>query len=127
MHFVPMVGGVDMETLAQQPSEVLADILQRCRRAEEEKVYQANPDVIVREVGDEWILVPTGSFAQDFNGMISFNEYSHFTWEQFQQPTSLGHVLDVARKVFEDEHSLLDMEIRNLINDFVRVGLLREV
>ena len=125
-HIVPLAEGIDARTLAELPEEKFASVLHACKEAEEGLVFQVNPDLICREIGDEWMLVPTGEFAQHFNGMISQNEFSHFIWQQFSEPRSFGEVLSAVREEFEDDEGNMDIEVRHQIEDFARMGLILE-
>ena len=123
-HFVPLVDDVDARTLASLPDSEFAEVWQHCMSAEKELVFRVNPDFIVREIGDEWMLVPTGDFAQHFNGMISQNEFSHFVWSQFSEPHSVGEVLQNVHSEFDDDADAMDIEVLHQIEDFARMGLI---
>lgn len=116
--------GDDATMLASLTDEELQNVLCRSRQVEEELVFQVNPDVIVREIGDEWMLVPTGTFAQHFNGMISLNFISHYILQQFEQPNSLGAVLSAAHGEFDDPNHMLDIQVRKLVVDFTQMGII---
>ncbi len=123
-HIVPLAEGIDVRTLAELPEQELAQVWHACRQAEDSRVFQVNPDIIPREIGDEWMLIPTGTFAQHFNGMISQNEFSHFIWNQFTEPRSIGEVMKAVHAEFEEDIRDMDMEARHQIEDFVRMGLI---
>ncbi len=40
-----------------------------------------NPEFILKEIGNEIVLVPFGNKAVNFNGMVTFNETAKFLWE----------------------------------------------
>lgn len=125
-HIVPLPKEVDATTLATLTDEELALVLHRGLKEEDSWVFMVNPDLILRQIGDEWMLVPTGEFAQHFNGMISQNEFSHFIWNQFTEPHSIGEVLSAVREEFEDDEGNMDIEVRHQIEDFARMGLILE-
>lgn len=123
-HIMPLPQGDDATMLAALTDEELHDVLCRSRQIEDELVFQVNPDVIMREIGDEWMLIPTGTFAQHFNGMISLNFFSHYILQQFEQPNSLGAVLSAAHDEFDDPHHMLDIQVRKLVMDFAQMGII---
>ena len=125
-HSVPLPKEVEATTLATLTDEELAQVLQCGLKEEDSWVFMVNPDLICREIGDEWMLVPTGEFAQHFNGMISQNEFSHFIWNQFTESRSIGEVLHAVHAEFEEDSSTMDIEVRHQIEDFVRMGLILE-
>ncbi len=122
-HFIPLAEGVNATTLSLLSLEKLTEVVCRCKEAEAQRIYHTNPDVIVREIGDQWVLVPTGNLAQQFNGMISLNIFSHFVWQQFEKPHKAADVLQAARTQFDDPEHMLDVQVRKLISDFARMGL----
>lgn len=126
-HIMPLPQGNDATMLAALTDEELHDVFCRSRQIEEEQVYQVNPDLIVREIGDEWMLIPTGTFAQHFNGMISLNLFSHYILHQFEQPNSFGAVLNAAHDEFDDPHHMLDIQVRKLVMDFAQMGVLARI
>jgi len=123
VHFLPLTGDVDAANLAALTDEQLADVLHRSEETEERVMYLANPDLIEREIGDEWMLVPTGRFSQNFNGIIQLNIFSHFVWQQFEEPNTLGAVLDAAHKHFNDPHHMLDIQVRELVTRYAKMGM----
>ena len=123
-HIVPLAEGIDARTLAELPEQELAQVWHASCQAEDSRVFLVNPDIIPREIGDEWMLIPTGTFAQHFNGMISQNEFSHFIWNQFTEPRSIGEVMQAVHAEFEEDSRNMDIEARHQIEDFVRMGLI---
>ena len=126
-HFVPLAPGIKIEDLATLNEAELAEVLQRCKEQEAARVYQSNPDFVITQVADEYMAVPTGEMAQMLNGMVSLNRTGHYIWEQFQEPRSLREVLDAAQEQFNDEHHLLDFQLREYAARFASIGLLKEI
>ena len=118
-------GGV--ATLAELPDEELLCLYRQCKAAEDQAVLQANPDVIKRHIGEEWLLVPTGTLAQHFNGMVSLTEVGDFIWDQLRQPMSLSDLLDAVRHEFDGNAETIDLETRIFVSNYARMGFLNEV
>lgn len=127
MHVVSLPQGVDVTTLAEQPAEELSRIYLQSKTQEADVQLQAHPDIIVRQIGDEWILVPTGELAQHFNGMVSLNEFGYFIWQHFQQPCTIGEVLRDASVQYGNSLGMQDIEIRSFIREYALMGLFQEV
>lgn len=126
-HLVPLIEGTNFSALASMNDAELEVVWSKCKEAEELQVYQANPDVILREIGDEWMLVPTGQFAQHFNGMISLNSFSHFIWQQFEKPTTIKEALRAAHEQYDDPHHMMDIQVRKLVKDYLGLGVFGQV
>ena len=97
------------------------------KSTQESRVFLQNPNLIERQIGDEWLLVPTGEFAQQWNGMISLNEMAHYLWAQFKKPTSMGEVLQNAQNEYNDPNNSLELEVRNFVYEYLYNHLLFEV
>ena len=127
MHFIPLAEGVEAAALATLPAGEFAETVRHCKDAEAQRVYQVSSDVIKRQIGDEWILMPTGALAQRFNGMVSLSEVGDFIWEQLQEPKTLNQILEAAHAEFEDVGHMLDIETRKFISDYAFMGFLEEL
>ena len=127
MHVLALAEGIDATTLADQPTEELSRIYLYSKAQEADVQLQAHPDIIVRQIGEEWILVPTGELAQHFNGMVSLNEFGYFIWQQLQQPHTIGEVLQAASETYGNSLGMQDIEIRSFIHEYALMGLFHEV
>ena len=127
LHFIPLAEGVEAGTLASLPDAEFARAVRLCHHQEISKVYQTSPDVIKRHIGEEWLLMPTGTLAQHFNGMVSLTEVGDFIWEQLQQPMSLSDLLDAVRQEFDGNAETIDLETRIFVSGYARMGFLNEV
>ena len=127
MHFIPLIEGMRASSLSRFSDDELKEVLFLCRKQEEKRIYQISNDVIKRQVGDEWILVPTGALAQKFNGMVSLSETGNFIWEQLQKPISLGQLLEIVQTEFSNRSDIIDIETRNFVSDYHQLGFLREL
>lgn len=84
-----------------------------------------NKEFILREIAGDYVIVPVGETAVQFNGMISVNETGALLWRCLQEETDLEHMVqaltdeydvsvDMARNDAEEfiamlrQHSILD-------------------
>lgn len=105
----------------------LSTFYKEFKSTQESRVFLQNPNLIERQIGDEWLLVPTGEFAQQWNGMISLNEMAHYLWAQFKKPISMGEVLQNAQNEYNDPNNSLELEVRNFVYEYLYNHLLFEV
>lgn len=69
-------------------------------------------EYILREIADDYIIVPVGKAALEFNGMITVNETGAFLWNQLTKGTTkeeLVHAMLEEYEVSEDE-ARIDIE-----------------
>jgi hypothetical protein len=101
--------------------------LEQGKQREDQKVYQVNPNFIMTQVADEWLVVPTGEMAQQFNGMMSLNASSRFVWEQFQTPNSISHMLQALKERYEGNAGDMEVELRQFVSRCLAYKILEEV
>ena len=95
--------------------------------AMEDKRYQTTSDFILREIGEEAVLVPVGAAGDLENSIISLNETYTFLWKQYEQPVTLQEVFAAAHAVYEDPEGLMDRHIAEASAEFLRRGIIEEV
>ena len=120
------MGNLSGSKLAALPQEEWEAYMQRSKEVEYTKVYRTNPNVSLRQIGDEWILIFVSEVADYANGVLSINEISHFLWEQFTTPNTIPQVLAKAREVYDDPNRCMEMEIRNFVIEYVKSNLIIE-
>lgn len=59
------------------------------------------PGFILRSVGKNLVVLPTGGARLDFNGMISLNTVGAFLWERLQTPQTVVSLLDAMTAKYE--------------------------
>ncbi|MBQ9884374.1 MAG: PqqD family protein [Bacteroidaceae bacterium] len=126
-YYFPLEEGVDMATLATLPDAELQALLQHAKQQEDQKLYQINPNFILTQVADEWLVVPTGEMAQQFNGMMSLNASSHYVWELFLQPNSIANVLQALKEHYEGDAGDIEVELRQFVVRCRAFQILQEI
>ena len=63
-----------------------------------------NPDFILREIGDECVLVPVVEDGPFQNTMLNMNETAAWLWRHFRKGATPAEVLEIARHEFEGEN-----------------------
>ena len=76
---------------------------------------KAKPGFILRNVVDEYILMPTGDNIGQFNGTVLLNEVSAFVWEKLQNPVSKEDLLKAILDEFEVQRSVASADLDVLL------------
>lgn len=126
MYNFPNMGKIPNSHFLSLSNEELAQYMQKCKDIEYTKVYKANPNIIMREVDGDCLLIPTGSDIA-INGLITLNPIAKFLWEQFQTPSTIPKILAKAREKYDDEEGCIEQEIRCFVNDYVGINFIIEV
>lgn len=58
-------------------------------------------DFIKREIAGDYILVPIGSTAMDFNGLITMNDVGVFIWENLESVENQDEMLKKILSEYE--------------------------
>ena len=74
-----------------------------------------NPELILRRIAGETVLIPTGSFAAAFNGIIHLNGPAAFIWAQMERAKSRE---ELAQSLF-DRYEIDEETARKDVNGFL--------
>lgn len=125
IYYFPNRGNIPDNQLSSLSDKELAQYMQKCKDIEYTKIYKANPNIIMREVDGDCLLIPTGSDVA-INGLITLNPIAQFLWEQFQTPSTIPEVLAKAREKYDDEEDCMEQEIRGFVSSYVRINFIME-
>ena len=64
-------------------------------------MLKIDKEYVLRQIGDDYIIVPVGQAALSFNGMITVNETGAFLWEQLVKGTSKEELLRNMLETYE--------------------------
>ena len=81
---------------------------------------------VLRNVVDEYILMPTGDNITKFKGTILLNEVSAFVWEKLQNPISKTDLLQAVLSEFEVEKSVAAADLDALLSTLKEYGVIED-
>lgn len=99
----------------------LLDVQAKARR------YQVSPQFILREIAGEGILVPVGDSGIFAHCMITLSDSCRFIWNQFEHPHTVEEVIALAEEAYTDPTGMMAAEIEQVVAEYFKVGLLKEV
>lgn len=119
-----------MEKLSNNQLSLLSDkeltqYIEQNRKIEYTKVYKANPNIVMREVDGDCLLIPTGNDIA-INGLITLNPIAQFLWQQFQTPSTIPEVLAKAKEKYDDKEGCMERDIRCFVNDYIGINFIME-
>lgn len=92
----------------------------------EEKDMKAKQGFILRNVVDEFILMPTGDNIGMFNGTVLLNEVSAFVWEKLKNPISKEDLLKAVLDEFEVEKAVAAADLDTLLATLKEYGVIED-
>lgn len=72
-------------------------------------------DLMLRNVCDEWVVVPMGARLQEFNGIMKLNESGAFIWKLLQEESSRENIIGQLL----EEYDIEEKEATKEVDDFV--------
>ena len=73
-------------------------------------------EFILREIAGEYILIPTGTTTQEFNGLITINDVAAFVWKNIEKVNSVDELISMVL----DEYDVDEDVDRNDIEEFIQ-------
>lgn len=87
---------------------------------------KAKDGFVLRNVVDEYILMPVDDTILQFDGAVLLNEVSAFVWNQIQTPISKADLLKAILDEFEVEEKVAAQDLDNLLETFSGFGIIEE-
>lgn len=81
-------------------------------------------DFILRQIADEYLLIPTGAATAKLSGMITLSETSAFVWEQLSQERTVAQLVRAVRDTYEVSAVQAEADVARLVNTFIQLDLL---
>ncbi|MCM1114171.1 MAG: PqqD family protein [Clostridium sp.] len=69
-----------------------------------------------REIAGSHIVVPVGSKAKEFNGMITLNESGAFFWDCFTKDITMDEAVALVTDEYDIDAATAKKDIENFIN-----------
>lgn len=108
------------------------DVMALKRAIHENHILKEEPDMkaksgfILRNVVDEYILMPTGDNIGRFNGTVLLNEVSALVWEKLQNPVSREDLIQAILDEFEVEKAVAAADLDALLEKLKDFGVIED-
>lgn len=79
---------------------------------------------MLRNVADNYIVVPVGKASLEFKGLINLNGVGAFIWECLEKETTIEEVIDKVIQEYGIDSELAKRDVNNFINKLVEAKLL---
>lgn len=87
---------------------------------------KAKQGFVLRNVVDEYILMPTGDNIGKFNGTVLLNEVSAFVWEKMQNPISKADLLQAILDEYEVEKTVAAADLDALLKTLKEYNVIED-
>lgn len=95
-----------------------------------DKILEAAKDMkikegfVLRNIADEYIVMPTGSNITKFDGAVALNEVSAFIFEKLQNPVSKEDLVTALLNEYEVDEETAAKDVDALISEFEEMGII---
>jgi Coenzyme PQQ synthesis protein D (PqqD) len=92
----------------------------------DESVYRHAPDVVLRRIGEEGVLVPVKNNVGDLDSIFTLNQSAITIWETLDGTTALHRVIDRVCTEYEVDRDTAAADAGELITRLAEAGLIEE-
>ena len=87
-------------------------------------VYSKNPDVVFRQIADEYILVPIRQKVVDLKSIYTLNDVAAFVWQQIDGKKDLETIKRQVLDGFDADSALVDIDLKEILLQWESLGLI---
>lgn len=81
---------------------------------------------VLREIAGEYIIIPTGRTALEFNGLITVNEVGMELWKILQEDVTFDDLLNGILEEYDVDENVAREDIQEFLDRLVKGGILTE-
>lgn len=79
---------------------------------------------VLREIAGDYVIVPTGKSALEFNGLITVNELGAFIWNQLQEETTADRIVEAIQEEYEVDRETAKADTEEFLEVLVKQQIL---
>ena len=87
-------------------------------------MLKSDKEYVLRQIGDDYIIVPVGKTTLSFNGMITVNETGAFLWEQLIKGTNKEELLRTLIETYEVTQEEAERDIDEFLDVLYKNNIL---
>lgn len=85
---------------------------------------QIKKEFVLREIAGDYIIIPTGTTALEFNGLITVNEVGVLLWKMLQEEVSLEQLVQGVTDEYEVDAEVAREDILEFLDTLKQGGVL---
>lgn len=88
---------------------------------------RVNPNFILRQIADEYLLIPVGEAAQKIKGLISLTESGYLLYQSLQNGAKKEELVDLLLQEYEVSETVACADVDAFLGKMRFLGLLEEL
>ena len=81
-----------------------------------------NADFLLTPIGEEFMLIPTGSAALRFHGVVKLNDSAAFIIRRFQSETDADAIVEAMAAKYEGTREQFERALDNTLTQLRSIG-----
>lgn len=81
-------------------------------------------EFVLREIAGDYIIIPIGSTALEFHGLITVNEVGVTLWKMLQEEVTVDQLVQGVLAEYEVEEEVAREDIQEFLDALVKGGIL---
>ena len=83
-----------------------------------------NKEFVLREIAGDYIIIPIGATALEFNGLITVNEVGVTIWNMLQDEVTMDELVQGVLAEYEVEEEVARKDIQEFLDALTQNGIL---
>ena len=80
---------------------------------------------ILKDIGEQSVVVATGEASEDFYGMIKLNQTGKIIWEGVSENLSVEEIVLNILGIYDDiDKNKVESDVRHMIDEMIKAGFL---
>ena len=88
-----------------------------------DKIIRANPNLLIREIAGEHLLIPVGEIAMNVHGMISLSESGLLLWQKLQQECLETDLVDCILNEYDIDRETAAADVHEFLEKIKNIGI----
>lgn len=84
---------------------------------------KTNKDYILRSIAGESILIPTGTAAAQFNGMVNLSEVGAFVWQNLDSCADLDTLVRMVVSAYDVDETTARADVQRFVDSLIACGM----
>ncbi|MCD7807958.1 MAG: PqqD family protein [Erysipelotrichaceae bacterium] len=84
-------------------------------------------NLVLRKIGDEFIIIPTGFDAITYQGLMSIDKFGALLWHQLIQDTTFEHIVDKVIEIYDVDETTARRDVKSYLDLLNKYQVLENV
>lgn len=85
-----------------------------------------NKEFVLREIAGDYIIIPIGSTALEFHGLITVNEVGVTLWKMLQEEVTMEDLVQGVLAEYDVEEEIAREDIQEFLDTLISGGILKK-